>query len=239
MTENKTELLPCPFCGGEPTFDYGPQDRWIKVFCSNRSCISTAQFSGEQDAYKAWNTRATVTQSEIGITITEQNQTITQSDRCKACNGNDGDVPCAYPSSNVKGCLRDVRLNKTPSRSLHPNELTDEEYKSLEKSEMPDENTALKIFNNQVDSYTGKVLSGYLDSVVFDTDEVETIRAILQQPSNVNETRNGSDGDDGELVKAAEALIKRWDGPKWKDLPATAQFVNRLRNQVAKHKAQQ
>lgn len=64
MTENKTELLPCPFCGSEPTFDYGPRDTWIKVFCSNRSCISTAQFSGEQDAYKAWNTRATVTPSD-------------------------------------------------------------------------------------------------------------------------------------------------------------------------------
>lgn len=29
---------------------------------------------------------------------------------CKACNGNDGDMPCAYPSEGQEGCLRDQRL---------------------------------------------------------------------------------------------------------------------------------
>lgn len=29
---------------------------------------------------------------------------------CKACGGNDGDAPCAYPSEGKAGCIRDVRL---------------------------------------------------------------------------------------------------------------------------------
>ena len=30
--------------------------------------------------------------------------------RCKSCNGNDYDMPCAYPSEGKHGCLRDARL---------------------------------------------------------------------------------------------------------------------------------
>ena len=30
--------------------------------------------------------------------------------RCKTCGGNDGDMPCAYPSAGMSGCLRDARL---------------------------------------------------------------------------------------------------------------------------------
>jgi hypothetical protein len=33
--------------------------------------------------------------------------------KCRACNGNDRDVPCAYPSEGQAGCLRDVRLGRT------------------------------------------------------------------------------------------------------------------------------
>ena len=31
---------------------------------------------------------------------------------CKYCNGNDKNVPCAYPSQKKDGCLRDVRLKE-------------------------------------------------------------------------------------------------------------------------------
>jgi hypothetical protein len=31
-------------------------------------------------------------------------------ERCPACNGNDADMPCAYPSKTVVGCMRDKRL---------------------------------------------------------------------------------------------------------------------------------
>ncbi len=30
--------------------------------------------------------------------------------RCPMCYGNDGDMPCAYPSAKAQGCLRDKRL---------------------------------------------------------------------------------------------------------------------------------
>jgi hypothetical protein len=31
------------------------------------------------------------------------------------------------------------------------------------------------------------------------------------------------------LVHAARAVVNRWDTPLWKDVPATAGFINRLR----------
>ena len=33
-----------------------------------------------------------------------------------------------------------------------------------------------------------------------------------------------------ELVSAARAVVERWDTPLWKDAPATAGFINRLRD---------
>lgn len=35
---------------------------------------------------------------------------------------------------------------------------------------------------------------------------------------------------DEELIAAARAVVERWDTPHWKDVPATAVFINRLRN---------
>lgn len=32
-----------------------------------------------------------------------------------------------------------------------------------------------------------------------------------------------------ELERAARALVNRWDTPLWKDAPATAEYINRLR----------
>ena len=32
-----------------------------------------------------------------------------------------------------------------------------------------------------------------------------------------------------ELERAARELVNRWDTPLWKDVPATAGFINRLR----------
>lgn len=39
-----------------------------------------------------------------------------------------------------------------------------------------------------------------------------------------------------ELVEAADALIDRWDSPLWKDLPHTAEYINKLRDVVDKTK---
>ena len=38
--------------------------------------------------------------------------------------------------------------------------------------------------------------------------------------------------DMAELVAAAKAVIDRWDTPHWKDVPATAEYIARLRNAV-------
>lgn len=34
---------------------------------------------------------------------------------CPVCNGNNGDMPCAYPSEGMKGCLRDKTCNRCQS----------------------------------------------------------------------------------------------------------------------------
>jgi hypothetical protein len=36
-----------------------------------------------------------------------------------------------------------------------------------------------------------------------------------------------------QLLAAAEAVIKRWDTPNWKDVEPTAVFINELRKAVA------
>lgn len=35
--------------------------------------------------------------------------------------------------------------------------------------------------------------------------------------------------EDGALRKAAQAVVDRWDTPLWKDVPATANYINELR----------
>lgn len=35
-----------------------------------------------------------------------------------------------------------------------------------------------------------------------------------------------------ELTEAAQAVIERWDSPSWKDLPATADYIHRLRKAI-------
>ena len=37
-----------------------------------------------------------------------------------------------------------------------------------------------------------------------------------------------------ELLDAAIAVIERWDSPLWKDMPATAEYIGRLRQAVAR-----
>ena len=37
------------------------------------------------------------------------------------------------------------------------------------------------------------------------------------------------------LVEKAQAVVDRWDTPLWKDVPATAVYINELRDALAQH----
>lgn len=60
-----TELLPCPFCGGEaivqPTYDIDTSERdGYFAWCSNYECEckpQTRDYLTEAEAIEAWNTR--------------------------------------------------------------------------------------------------------------------------------------------------------------------------------------
>ena len=58
--ERKPEILPCPFCGGEPcltghiAYEYG---RTYGFYCSNCGAMSGQFFTNAKDAFDAWNRR--------------------------------------------------------------------------------------------------------------------------------------------------------------------------------------
>lgn len=51
-------------------------------------------------------------------------------------------------------------------------------------------------------------------------------------PASVLDLRRQRD----ELLAAAKTVVARWDTPLWKDVPATATFINELRAAIAKVK---
>lgn len=58
-----SELLPCPFCGGEAELMYWEDDLLsaFSVACTNDDCymmVDTGFYRNLQDAIDAWNTRA-------------------------------------------------------------------------------------------------------------------------------------------------------------------------------------
>lgn len=70
---NNTELLPCPFCGGHArpmTCEIGVRgtmghNKWVTITCSmceinngGKGGFMRPRYDTEQDAAKAWNTRA-------------------------------------------------------------------------------------------------------------------------------------------------------------------------------------
>ena len=56
MSELKSELLPCPFCGKSGRLRYDELDHHYTVGCLD-VCVSTYGYSSETEAIEAWNTR--------------------------------------------------------------------------------------------------------------------------------------------------------------------------------------
>lgn len=53
-----TELLPCPFCGGEAdVIDYD-DECWVAHQCANGTSVETNSYETEAEAIAAWNSRA-------------------------------------------------------------------------------------------------------------------------------------------------------------------------------------
>ena len=51
---------------------------------------------------------------------------------------------------------------------------------------------------------------------------VETINTLGQMCDELRE-------ENKRILKAAQAVVDRWDTPLWKDVPATAEYINKLR----------
>ncbi len=57
----KTELKPCPFCGGKPTVTNDRQMKWFYIECLNDGCPVLVQGAWHLDmdnAIEGWNRRA-------------------------------------------------------------------------------------------------------------------------------------------------------------------------------------
>ena len=61
----KTEIKPCPFCGGEAELTHGTlfdgEARWFDVICKNTRCRGFSLVCNnhtEDEAIEAWNKRA-------------------------------------------------------------------------------------------------------------------------------------------------------------------------------------
>ena len=97
---NKTELLPCPFCGGEAkAFQHGyvgyvVQCRrcgiWNAGYSAAWSHITEDEFSGfidEESAIAAWNTRIATTDAEFARAVHDGNlwRRVKGHIRCRNC----------------------------------------------------------------------------------------------------------------------------------------------------------
>lgn len=71
------------------------------------------------------------------------------------------------------------------------------------------------------------------DTIERQRADIDTIRGYLDEmKKSCERTAQQRDG----LLTAAQAVIDRWDTPLWKDVPATAEFINELRVAVARVK---
>ena len=61
--------------------------------------------------------------------------------------------------------------------------------------------------------------------------EIARLQDLLKDAlANVNEITDAKNAEIERLRTAAQAVVDRWDTPPWKDAPATAIYINTLRN---------
>lgn len=59
MTDNRDELMVCPFCGGEATLGGFPKGMIGQVYCKNEDCFGPRTTAiTKRDSIRQWNTRA-------------------------------------------------------------------------------------------------------------------------------------------------------------------------------------
>jgi hypothetical protein len=57
--------------------------------------------------------------------------------------------------------------------------------------------------------------------------QAEAEQALVEKQIELEKLRQAP------LIKAAQAVIDRWDTPLWKDAPATGRYINDLRKALA------
>lgn len=117
----KTDLLPCPFCGGTE-IHIGPMDQpnawdyWV-VGCNNYDCPLDAdsvkvEFGTPEKAAAAWNTRATAANlAALQAEIEAQQQDKLDAERWryirrKLCLTGNGDGTCAMQAINLPAAIQ-------------------------------------------------------------------------------------------------------------------------------------
>lgn len=88
---------------------------------------------------------------------------------------------------------------------------------------------ALENINNQMNDFSSNHAGIILDEDLH-REEIETIREALTKVSKQEAAIR-------DLRRSAQAVIDRWDTPKWKDVEPTGKFINDLRHALEKHKA--
>lgn len=241
MTENKTKPLPCPLeltldrlrdhkakCQNsidEHDFVKTPQ-HLLDEYHETQKDIDAVKRVRDMGYFREWDTRATVTPSDKAAALDW------------------------FEKATLDYRAKEKVQSHLAGYSYHP---SDEEKTIRAALQQPDKNIGCEScdFTGRIEVEPDSEFSHPCDTCqpelnkefqagynsAQQPDDCKTCNTYAAQGLKMMRRLEENKSATRALVKSAEALIERWDSPKWKYLPATAKFVNRLRNQVAKHKA--